>query len=219
MLRVNDTLTGSAERRVLASLCRRMPAWITSDMLTLLGVVGAVLSFLGYALSASGPAFLWLAIAGVVINWLGDSLDGSLARHRQAERPKYGFFLDHMTDTLAIGLIALGIGLSPYAQFASGLAILISYYLMVILSLATCLVTGVFRISFNKLGPTEIRLFIVACTISGILLPTPTIAWGEFRLTLYDLIMAAVTAMLILTCGVEAIKTARTLAAVDPPRA
>jgi archaetidylinositol phosphate synthase len=218
MQRVNDTLTGAAERRVLAWLCRRVPGAVTSDMLTALGVVGAGIACAGYALSDRGNGFLWMAIGGIALNWLGDSLDGSLARHRQAERPKYGFFLDHMTDTLAIGLIALGMGLSPYVLLASGLAVLLGYYAMVILSMATCLVTGVFRISFNRLGPTEIRLVIIACTVYGIYVPTPTYKWSGLVMSVYDLIILSVTALLVLTCIWQSAKTLRELAKVDPVR-
>lgn len=218
MLRIHDAITAGAERRMLGWLCRHMPAWVTSDMLTMLGVAGAVASCLGYWLSGTDANFLWLAIAGIALNWLGDSLDGSLARYLKAERPKYGFFLDHMTDTLAIGLIAIGIGLSPYAHLESGLAILLSYYAMVILSMATCLVTGVFRISFSGFGPTEIRLFIIVCTATAIMLPTPVFGWGFLSVTIYDIIMVVVTIILVLTCLAQAIKTAKELARIDPPR-
>ena len=218
MQRVNETLTGPAERRVLAWLCRNLPRWATSDMLTSLGVLGAAVACLGYAMSGEGYGYLWLAIAGIVVNWFGDSLDGSLARHRAAERPKYGFFLDHMTDTLAIGLIALGIGLSPHALLASGLAVLLGYYAMVILSMVTCVVTGVFQISFGRVGPTEIRLVIIACTLFGIFLPIPVFRWQGLELTVYDLIIVAVTALLVLTCLLQSAKTLGELAEIDPPK-
>lgn len=216
--RVHDTLTARAERRLLSALCRAMPGWVTSDMLTLFGVAGAASAFAGYWLSHHGEAWLWLAASGIVANWLGDSLDGTLARHRQAERPRYGFFLDHMSDTLAIGLIALGIGLSPYARAESGLAVLAGYYLMVILAMVTCIVTGVFRIGFHGVGPTEIRLLIVAFTVSGIFWDAPSFAVAGYVLSLYDAVMAAVTVMLVLTCCGQALGIVRELAAGDPPR-
>jgi len=107
--RINQTLTSHAERRVLNWLCARMPRAVTSDMLTFLGVVGAVLTFAGFFLSDRSVSWLWLAIAGLVLNWLGDSLDGSLARYRGTERPRYGFFLDHMADTFVMALVAVGV--------------------------------------------------------------------------------------------------------------
>lgn len=123
-----------------------------------------------------------------------------------------------MTDTLTIGLIAIGIGLSPYVHLVSGLTILLSYYLMVILSMATCIATGVFRISFNGVGPTEIRLLIIACTAGAIFLPTPVFDFDFVTLTVYDFIIAALNCILLTMCFVLTIKTLMELAAVDPPR-
>lgn len=217
MRRMHDSLTGAAEQRIIHWLCNRLPGWATSDMLTVLGVIGAAISFCGYWLSRQHEGWLWLAIAGIVINWLGDSLDGSFARHSNAERPKYGFFLDHMADTLAIGLIAVGIGLSPYAHVTSALAVLIAYYLMAILSLATCLATGTFRISFNGVGPTEIRLLIVACTLAIVGLPVPAFTWGDAVLTMYDAIMVGLALLMLLTGALQAIRTGRELSVTDPP--
>jgi phosphatidylglycerophosphate synthase len=200
MLRISLSLTGTAERRMLDWLCTRTPGWISSDMLTLLGLFGAALSLFGYWESAAHRAWLWLAVLGLVLNWLGDSLDGSLARFRRAERPKFGFLVDHMTDNFAMALIAVGIGLSPYALFASGIVALAAYYMMVILSMAECIATGVFRISFGGVGPTEIRLLIATCTVAGVFLPTPGLALNGTWITIYDMLIYAVTLVMVVTC-------------------
>lgn len=218
MLRVNDTLTGKGERKLLKWLVERMPRWVTSDMLTGLGVLGAAISLAGYILSELSIYYLWLACAGVAINWFGDSLDGTLARHLKAERPKYGFFLDHMTDAFAMAMIALGIGLTPYTNLTCAMAVLLAYYLMVIMSMVTAQATGVFQISYNELGPTEIRLFIILCTVSAILFPVPMLDWGSASLSIYDAIMAVIAVLLTLMCVSHTIKTARALAIQDPPR-
>jgi archaetidylinositol phosphate synthase len=218
MNRIHHSLTGRAERQMLDWICPRLPDWITSDMLTLLGLSGALLSFCGYWLSGTDRAWLWLAIAGLVLNWLGDSLDGSLARYRRAERPNYGFFLDHMTDTLAIALIAIGAGLSPFVLLASGFAVLAAYFSVVILSMVTCIATGVFRISFGGIGPTEIRLIIALCTLAGLHLPIPGIHFAGEWLTIYDFLMLAVAALLVLTCAVQFFVTLKQLAVADPPK-
>lgn len=218
MQRVNQTLTASFERKILSWICARLPQRISSDMLTSLGVAGAAIACAGFVLSHLATGFLSLALAGIALNWLGDSLDGSLARYRGSERPQYGFFLDHMTDTLAIGLIALGIGLSPHAAPVSGLAVLVGYYSMVILSMVTCVVTGVFQISFGRIGPTEIRLFIMGCTLAGMTIPTPRYHTFGVLFTIYDIIIFVFTAMLLVTCIVQSIKTLRELANIDPPR-
>lgn len=216
MQRINDTITGRMERPLLAWLCARLPGWITSDMLTGLGVVGAAISFAGYTLSARAPAFLCLACAGIALNWFGDSLDGSLARYRKAERPKYGFYLDHMTDTFAMALIAIGVGLSPYASLTSGMAVLLGYYVMVILAMVTSHATGVFQISFNGLGPTEIRLFIIACTLCAIALPMPVFDVLGLAMTVYDVIMLTLTGLLVILCLREMARTLRALAIQEP---
>lgn len=195
-----------------------MPPWITSDLLTGLGFLGAVLTFLGYWLASIRLAFLWLALAGLALNWFGDSLDGSLARFRKTERPQYGFFLDHTVDSFAMALVASGIGLSPMAHFWCALLALGGYYIIVILSLMTCLATGVFKVSFSNVGPTEIRLGIVACTVSAALLPIPVFRLYDTLFTAYDGLILVLTAGLVLTAIVHAAATARQLAEIDPPR-
>jgi phosphatidylglycerophosphate synthase len=218
MERIQDAVTARSERVVLDWLCRHMPRWVTSDMLTALGVAGAAMSFLGYWQSFRHPGFLFLACLGLVLNWFGDSLDGSLARMRQAERRKYGFFLDHMTDTLAMGLIALGIAASPFASFVGGAAVLAAYYALVILTLTTSLTTGVFRISFNRVGPTEIRLVIIGFTLLATLVPTPSFVVGGLELTIYDALMLAIAVAMTVLCFWQSARTLRALALEDPPR-
>lgn len=218
MNRVHGAITAEAEKVLLIWMAERMPRWVTSDLLTGIGVLGAAISFFGYMLSGFGTGYLWFAVAGLVLNWFGDSLDGTLARQRKAERPKYGFFLDHMTDTFAMGLIAVGIGLSPYVSLTVGLLALIGYYVLVIQSTVTGLATGVFKISFNGAGPTEIRMFIVACTIAGIFFPTPRFEVLGAELTLYDGIMLVMIALMLTMALVESVRTARALAIEDPPR-
>lgn len=218
MQRLHDTLTGRIERAILRDLCRRMPAWVTSDLLTGLGFLGAVLVCLGYWLASTRLAFLWLALAGFALNWFGDSLDGSLARFRLRERPQYGFFLDHTVDSFAMALVALGVGLSPMAHVWCALLALGAYYIIVILSLITCLATGVFKVSFGNVGPTEIRLGIVVCTVGAALLPIPVFRFHGAILTVYDGLILVLAAGLVVTAIVDAVATARKLADIDPPR-
>ena len=114
--RVQQNMLARGERWVLNRLCARMPRWVTPDMLTFTGMVGALAIFAGYAASNLGDGWLWLSIAGYVVHWFGDSLDGSLARFRRIERPRYGYFLDHSCDGLATLLILAGMGASPYIR-------------------------------------------------------------------------------------------------------
>ena len=211
-MRISETALGSLEKRLLATLCKGMPQWITSDMLTAIGVVGAAVAAVAFASAKEGSPVLWLAILGLAMNWFGDSLDGSLARFRKAERPQYGFFLDHMTDALSMGLIALGVGFSSQVSMACALALLMAYYGMVILSITTCVVTGVFRISFNGMGPTEVRLAIIAGTVCAIYLPTEHFMLGTVTATTYDFVVL-VAALCLVGCAIfHAFATARELA-------
>lgn len=218
VLRVHQSLTAVPERAILNWLCRHMPQWVTSDGLTALGVLGAGLTGLGFALGGNSPAFVVLAIVGVVLNWLGDSLDGSLARHRKCERTQYGFFLDLAADSLAIALITMGIGFSPFAHMVPALTVLAAYYLLMILSMIVCLATGVFKISFGRIGSTEIRLFIIACATAILLFPVPHWFVAGNSLTLYDAILTGVTAFMVIQALLEMRRTGIALSRIDPPR-
>lgn len=164
--RVNDILLGPLERPALQFFARNMPAWITPDKLTTLGLMGSVLIFVSYLLTRWNPAFLWLASLGFVINWFGDSLDGTLARYRKIQRPIYGFFIDHSLDAISETLVFIGLGLSPYVRLDLALLALVGYLLMSVLVYIRTCVDGVFKISYGKLGPTEVRvLAIIANTV------------------------------------------------------
>lgn len=159
--RVNDILLGPLERPALKWLSAHMPAWVTPDICTGVGVFGAVLILASYILSNLNAGFLWLASLGFVVNWLGDSLDGNLARHRKIERPVYGFFVDHTTDAACEVLIFLGLGLTPYVKFSVASLTLIAYLLLSIFVYIRTCVVGEFKISYGKLGPTEIRVLAI----------------------------------------------------------
>lgn len=218
MQRINETITGPLERRALEWFCRRMPAWVSPDMLTLLGVGGAAISFAGFALAGCGPAYIAIGITGLVINWFGDSLDGTLARYRDEERPQYGFFLDHITDTISMFLIAAGVGLSTYVNMMTSIAVLLTYYFLLILSLITCIVTGVFRISFNGFGPTELRLFIMFGAVTTAFGRPAVFQWYSYTLTIYDVVLIIFSMFLFTVFVRQAIKTARELDLTDPQK-
>ena len=114
-----------------------MPAWMSPDLLTLIGILGAVIIFAGYALTKVNSIFVWLASIGFVVNWFGDSLDGTLARYRKIERPKYGFFVDHTVDAFSQLLIFVGLGLSIYVSFSVAALALTGYLLMIITAVLT----------------------------------------------------------------------------------
>ncbi len=159
--RVNDILLGHLERPTLRWLAAHSPQWMTPDLYTAIGALGSIVSIIGYFLSRFHPAFLWLATLGFILNWYGDSLDGTLARHRHIERPVYGFFVDHVLDAISQVLFFIGLGLSPYITFNVASLTLASFLLMTTLVFLRTSTVGEFRISYSMLGPTEARLLAI----------------------------------------------------------
>lgn len=164
--RIQQNVLAAYERRLLNWICPRLPRWVTPDILTVSALVGAVIVFAGYAASAIDPNWLWASVAGYVLHWFGDSLDGSLARYRSIERPRYGYFVDHSADALGGLFIVGGIGVSPYVRVDMALFALIGYYLLAIHTFLGARVVGEFKLSHISAGPTELRLILIALTVA-----------------------------------------------------
>jgi len=150
------------EARVLEWIAQRIPSRVRPDHLTALGVLASIAIAAAYVLSNGDRLWLWAASALLVVHWLGDSLDGTLARVTKSDRPRYGYYLDHLVDAFATAAIGIGLGLSPYMLLAVGLAIVVAY---LILSVNTYLEThafGVFTLGYGRFGPTEARLMLIA---------------------------------------------------------
>lgn len=162
--RIQDNLLAKTERRLLTWICARLPLWVTPDRLTLVGFLGAVAVGAGYALSLFSIDWLWLAIAGYFINWFGDSLDGSLARFREIERPSYGYFLDHSVDALANTILMVGLGLGPFVRLDVALFGLVAYLLMSVHTFIAARIVGEMRLSYFAWGPTELRILLLTMT-------------------------------------------------------
>jgi len=139
---------------------------VTSDGLTALGVVGALGTGAAYALSTLSVAWLWAASALLVVQWFGDSLDGTLARVRRAERPRYGYYLDHIVDAFSTAAIGTGIGLSPYVNLGVALAGVLAYLILSINVYLESQAFGVFRLGYSRIGPTEARIILVAANVA-----------------------------------------------------
>ncbi|KLE34891.1 CDP-alcohol phosphatidyltransferase family protein [Aurantiacibacter luteus] len=214
--RIQENLLARSERRVLTWLCARMPAWVSPDMLTFLGLFGALMIFAGYTLSTLDEDWLWLAMAGYVIQWFGDSTDGSLARYRRIERPRYGYFLDHSCDGVATTLIVTGIGLSPYVTLEVALVALAGYLLLSIQAFLSVRVLGELKLSALNAGPTELRLILMGFTSAMIVLgPGP----GMFgRISGFDLFAGAIGTILIAIFAVQTWSIARRLSREEPSR-
>ena len=163
--RTNDILLGPLERPTLAFFAKHMPKWVNSDMLTVLGLLGSVLAAVSYAMVGRGEVksnpWLWIASLGFVINWFGDSLDGTLARYRNMSRPNYGYYTDHAIDGLTALLVFSGIGLSGIARFDVTMIALCGWLLLMLQVYLKTHATGVFEMTSIKIGPTEMRLAVI----------------------------------------------------------
>jgi archaetidylinositol phosphate synthase len=182
--RINNMLLGSLQRPILQWFCTRMPSWINPDILTAGGILGCLLIFFGYWLTNYNRNFLWLVNFGFFVNWFGDSLDGTLARFRKTERPKYGFFVDHAVDSFNTALIFVGAGLSPYVDMVFAVLAYIGYLLISIITYLNTIVGGEFVISYAKIGPTEMR-------IVAIIFNTAVFFFGNPQLSLLGKVLSA----------------------------
>lgn len=210
--RVHESLLAAVEKRCLIWMARRMPASINSDHLTALAGIAMLGAGLCYW-NGSGWALLG-AIGLLAVNWFGDSLDGTLARVRHHERPRYGFYVDHVLDVLCILFIFAGLMLGGHMSLAVGAGFLIAYYLLMIeIALATHAV-GVFRISFWKFGPTELRILLALGSFRLMHSDLVTLAGSTYRL--FDIGGVVAIIGLVITFIVSAAANTRKLYAVEP---
>jgi archaetidylinositol phosphate synthase len=215
-------LLARAEGRVLEWIARRLPARVMPDHMTALGVLAAIGIAGAYLASNGDKAWLWAASALLVVHWLGDSLDGTLARVRRIERPKYGYYLDHLVDAVATALIGIGLGLSPWMLLSVGLLIVIAY---LVLSINTYLEThafGVFTLGYGGLGPTEVRLVLIALNTLIALGVGLGFEVGGLGLTVLDLIGIGIAVVMAAGLAGRAARNLRRLAELEPagkPRA
>jgi archaetidylinositol phosphate synthase len=217
--RENKILLGFLERPALNWLAAHMPAWVSPDTLTWLGILAAILIFISYSLTHISPAFLWLASLGFVLNWMGDSLDGTLARHRNIERPRYGFLVDHWVDAISTVLIFVGLGLSPYVDLTVASFGVIAYLLLSIMVYLITYVTGVFNITNLRLGPTEIRVMAVLSNTAIFFIGNPTFKLPYVGATsLYTLIVGFMALLMFVYFIVNTSIEARRLAVLDKKR-
>jgi phosphatidylglycerophosphate synthase len=203
------SLTAVMEKRALLWLAARMPAWVSSDQLTLLGLLAMVAAGGAYALSASEPGWLHAVNLLLVVNWFGDSLDGTLARHRNRSRPRYGFYVDHMVDTVGVLALLGGLALSGYMSPPVAAALLIAYYLLSINIYLATYTLGVFKIAYGRLGGTELRLLLALGNLALLVAPSFTVFGRSVRL--YDLCGVGAAAAMLLTLAISCLRNTREL--------
>lgn len=180
--RLQTSVLSAAEKRLLIRIAGRLPGWINSDHLTALGAVAMLGAGACYALSSRHPAAFFLAVACLGVNWFGDSLDGTVARVRHCQRPRYGFYVDHVLDTLGALFVLAGLGLSGYMTPIVAAGVLAAYYLLSIEIYLATSVLRTFRMAFFKLGPTELRILLAVGTLRLWVRPFVTIAGHQFLL-------------------------------------
>jgi len=211
--RIQKNILAGPERRLLNWLCGIMPRWVTPDLLTMAGIVGALMTFAGYALSGFALGWLWLAIAGYVVQWFGDSLDGSLARWRHIERPSYGYFIDHSCDGIVTLLILAGMGFSPFVRVDVAMFTVTGYLLLSIHAYLAARVMGEFKLSYGIAGPTELRFLLIGLTVAMMVRganPHPLPAISGF-----DIFVGTIGAIFVVLFIMQTLTTGRQLARTD----
>ena len=190
--RVNDALTASLEKRVLQWMAARAPRWVSSDGLTVLGLGAQIGAGAGYALARYNRWALLLVIACVVMNWFGDSMDGTLARVRGQQRPRYGFYVDHMVDVFGAVALMCGMGCSGLVHWQVAIAMLVAFLLLSCESYLATYTLSEFQLSQGLFGPTEIRVLLIAGNVA--LLRSPYSVIFGHRWLLFDVggVIAAV---------------------------
>jgi phosphatidylglycerophosphate synthase len=180
--RLQQSFVAAAEKKTLLWLAERAPGWINSDHLTILGFTAQCLAGACYALSRWNRYTLVLCIVFLALNWLGDSLDGTLARVRNCQRPRYGFYVDHIADTFAAFFLIGGLALSGYIHPAIAFGLLVAFLMLSIEAYLATYTLGQFQLSYWKFGPTEIRLLLAAGNMALLQWPTVKILGTQLRL-------------------------------------
>jgi phosphatidylglycerophosphate synthase len=223
--RIQTSILNGVEKKALVWLAERQPSWVSSDFLSFIGFIGSVMITVGYALTGHSASFLWLASAGFVVNWYGDSLDGTLARVRNAQRPVYGYYLDHTLDCINELIMFIGLGLSPLMDMRVALMILVAYLLMTVNVSVNAHLKGEFKLTYAKLGPTEFR--IIAIILNTVLVLSSTVRDASFKvcilgrdlvLTGLDVAGIVVVAIIMTMYLVTIIRDAAGYAKTDPKK-
>ncbi len=178
--RVHGSFLAAAEKRALIWMAERMPRFVNSDHLTALGFAAQLATGVCYALAGRDRRMLIAAIACLALNWFGDSLDGTLARVRQQQRPRYGFYVDHMIDSIGATAMMVGLGLSGYMHPDIAIGLLIAFLLLSIQSYLATYTIGEFHLSFWRFGPTELRILLAIGNLA--LFKWAWVIHGRYRL-------------------------------------
>jgi archaetidylinositol phosphate synthase len=214
-VREHHSVLAAAEKRLLIRIARRLPTFIHSDHLTGIGLAAMALAGMGFALTRWDVRAVWLVVIALAINWFGDSLDGTVARVRGAERPRYGFYVDHVLDIVGITLLMAGLAASGFMAPLIALSVLVGYLLVSGEVFLATAVRGVFKMSFAGFGPTELRIVLAVGAIA--LLGDPHVNLGGLaRMRLFDFGGLITVAGLAVTLMVAFSRNALALARAEP---
>jgi len=216
-VREHRSVLAAAEKRLLIAIARRLPAAVTSDHLTLLAFASMCLAGLGYGLASGERRWLWVSLGALALNWFGDSLDGTVARVRRLERPRYGFYVDHVVDIVGITALMAGLAYSGFMSPVIALAWLVAYLLVSAEVFLATSVHSVFRMSFAGVGPTELRILLALGTIA--LWNDPRVSvMGLGRVPLFDVGGVIAIAGLGVALAVSVTRNTLALARLEPSR-
>jgi phosphatidylglycerophosphate synthase len=195
-----------------------MPSWVTPDLLTAIGFAGSLITFGAYALAGWNSAWLWVASLGLIVNWFGDSLDGTLARYRKIERPRYGYFLDNAIDLVMQFLLAAGIALSGFIHAELCFIALSVFLMMSMLTLLRANISGVFQLSYGGFGPTETRTMFIILNATMYFFPPRPISLLGLEMTYPNWLSLTWSSVTLATFALSMLSDVRRLAIEDPPR-
>jgi phosphatidylglycerophosphate synthase len=209
-------LLAEPEKRLLRWIAARLPRWILPDDMTALGVLAAFGVCAAYQLSNEATGWLWVASGLLAVQWLGDSLDGTLARVRGIERPRYGYYLDHLVDAVATAAIGIGLGLSPFMLLSVATLIVVAYLILSINVYLESQAFGRFSIGYGRVGPTEIRIVLIALNSALALGAGLDFGVGDLDLTVFDVIGLGIAGAMIAMLAGRAARNLRELAESEP---
>ena len=209
-------LLAAPEKKLLQAVARRIPRRWRPNHLTVLGVLAATGAGAAYALARHHPAWLWVASAFLVLQWFGDSLDGTLARVRGAERPRYGYYLDHITDAYSTAVIGIGIGLSHYVHVGLALGLVVLYLALSVNVYLETHVFGKFELGYGLLGPTEVRIIMIVANVALALhRELPGVAWPSIAVVTNGVVAGLLVGMLGLLVA-RFVRNVQMLARLEP---
>ncbi len=214
--RTGGFLLAKPEKRLLEGIARRLPRWILPDDLTALGIFASLAICGAYALSNNDPVWLWVASGLLVVQWLGDSLDGTLARVRKIERPTYGYYIDHLVDAISTAAIGIGLGLSPYMLLSTGTLIVVGYLVLSINVYLESFAFGKFNIGYGYVGPTEMRLILIGLNTALALGSGLGFHLAGYEMTPLDLVGLAIVGVMAVMLVGRSFKNLRALAKMEP---